>query len=210
MSIRSKIKKCRGLNFFTTLYVCLKTLNFRILIFKRVYLGLHSESKITIGKNNASAQFGNAWELTGFSNSTLKIDKGGEIKVNGKFVFHTGFFLSVNKNAVLEIGSGYTNNNVEIICFKSIKIGNNVAISKNVIIRDSDNHVINGDFSTVTQPIEIGNDVWIGIGALILKGVKIGDGSIIAAGSVVNKDVPANTLVGGVPAKIIKQNVRWE
>ena len=47
------------------------------------------------------------------------------------------------------------------------------------------------------------------MGAKILKGVTIGDGAIIAAGAVVNKDVPPNALVGGVPAKIIKTNVKW-
>ena len=206
---RTIIKNLNKISFFQTLFVCSKVSCLRTIVFKRVYLGFHKKSTLTIARN-ASVQFGKSWELTGFSPSTVKIDEGGEIRINGKFVFHTGVFLSVNKNAKLEVGSGYTNNNVEIICFNSIKIGDNVAISKNVIIRDSDNHVINGDYEGVTQPIEIGNNVWIGIGALILKGVKIGDGSIIAAGAVVNKDVPPNTLVGGVPAKIIKRNVKWE
>jgi len=52
--------------------------------------------------------------------------------------------------------------------------------------------------------VEIGNDVWVGMHAMILTGVKIGDGAIIAAGSVVTKDVPSYAIVGGVPAKIIK------
>lgn len=54
------------------------------------------------------------------------------------------------------------------------------------------------------EPISIGNDVWIGCRAMILDGVKIGDGAIIAAGAVVTKDVPPYAIVGGVPAKIIK------
>ena len=53
-------------------------------------------------------------------------------------------------------------------------------------------------------PIKIGNDVWIGAHATILAGVTIGNGAVIAAGAVVTKDVPANMVVGGVPAKIIK------
>lgn len=55
-----------------------------------------------------------------------------------------------------------------------------------------------------SQPIQVGNHVWIGASAIICPGVTIGDGAIIAAGSVVTKDVPAHTLVGGVPAKVIK------
>lgn len=57
----------------------------------------------------------------------------------------------------------------------------------------------------VDTPTEVGNDVWIGHGAIILGGIKIGDGAIVAAGSVVTKDVPPMTIVGGNPAKIIKK-----
>jgi acetyltransferase-like isoleucine patch superfamily enzyme len=79
-----------------------------------------------------------------------------------------------------------------------------------VTIRDSDNHLItsNPDFQK-TMPIKIGNHVWIGLNAVILKGVTVGDGAIIAAGAVVTRDVPERCLVGGVPAKIIKENVKW-
>ena len=59
--------------------------------------------------------------------------------------------------------------------------------------------------SMIMKPIHIGKKVWIGANAVILSGVTVGDGAIVAAGAVVNKDVPANTVVGGVPAKIIKE-----
>jgi acetyltransferase-like isoleucine patch superfamily enzyme len=55
-----------------------------------------------------------------------------------------------------------------------------------------------------TRPVTIGDDVWIGHGAVILSGVSIGEGSIIAAGAVVTGDIPAFVMAGGVPAKIIK------
>tara|TARA_Y100000031_G_C8124561_1_gene339851 strand:+ start:214 stop:855 length:642 start_codon:yes stop_codon:yes gene_type:complete len=179
------------------------------IIYPKTYLGIHKHARILL-KENSSIEFGSAWDLTGFSESTLKIDAGGTLKINGKFNFHTGAFVVVNRDATLEIGSGYTNNSAEICCFKSIKIGNNVSISKGVIIRDSDNHTIDNNTKKTTQPIVIGNHVWIGLGAKILKGVTIGDGAIVAAGAVVNKDIPAKALVGGVPAKILKTNVEWK
>lgn len=63
------------------------------------------------------------------------------------------------------------------------------------------------DFSSLKKaPVMIGDDVWIGCNSIILKGVTIGNGSIVAAGSVVTKDVPANVIVGGNPAKILKNH----
>ena len=58
--------------------------------------------------------------------------------------------------------------------------------------------------SMIPAPIRIGKNVWVGANAVILPGVTIGDGAIVAAGAVVNRDVPENTVVGGVPAKVIR------
>ena len=58
--------------------------------------------------------------------------------------------------------------------------------------------------------MKIGNKVWIATNALILPGVSIGDGAIVAAGAVVAKDVPAKCMVAGVPARVIKSNVEWK
>lgn len=101
-------------------------------------------------------------------------------------------------------------------------IGNDVLISDNVHIVDTNSHemnhierangylrIINEGHSSKevninTAPITIGNHVWINFNSIILKGVTIGEGAIIAAGSVVTKDIPPFALVGGNPAKIIK------
>ena len=91
---------------------------------------------------------------------------------------------------------------------ESVKIGADVMIATAVTIRDTDHHF--GDLSkpmlhqgTWTSPVIIEDDVWIGHGATILKGVTVGRGAIIAAGAVVTKDVPAYEIVGGVPARTI-------
>ena len=123
------------------------------------------------------------------------------------FRVYAGSKITVNKGATLKLGKGYMNYNSSIECFNRIEIGNNVAISERVQIRDSDNHQIVGKENEYTKPVIIKDNVWIGLGATILKGVTIGEGAIIAAGAVVNKDVPPHTLVGGVPARAIKENV---
>ena len=181
----------------------------KVLVYPKTGILIKSTSQIEMGKG-AYLNLGNKWENTGYSNGTFKLDHDSIFKLKGKFDFHTGCFIVVNKDASLSLGSGYLNNNVEINCFNSIRIGENVAISKGVIIRDSDNHSINDNRDEVSKPIIIGDNVWIGLNAIILKGVKIGNGAIIAAGAVVNKDVAANSLVGGVPAKLIKNGVVWK
>lgn len=132
-----------------------------------------------------------------------------EVKVN-HFIIYAGSTIDVRKNGKLYLGKGYINYGSRIECHNKIEIGDNVFIAENVTIRDSDNHEIIRSNYTMTDKIIIGNNVWIGAGAKILKGVKIGDGSIIASGAIVTRDVPKNTLVAGIPAKIIKENIEWK
>ena len=143
--------------------------------------------------------------------SVLVVKNGAKLTVQGNIKIFSGAKVFINKDARLTIGSGYINNQVNLHCFKSIIIGNDVAIADNVTIRDSDNHIITSKTNFVmTKPIHIGNHVWIGMNATILKGVTIGDGAIIAAGAVVTKDIPANCLAAGVPASVIKTDVFWQ
>jgi len=140
----------------------------------------------------------------------IEMHDNSEINVEDTFSIHSGCHIIVLENAKIHLGSGYINRNVKIRCFKEITIGNNVAISENVTIWDSDAHAIIGKESAMTQPIAIGNNVWIGNNATILKGVTIGNGAIIAAGAVVTKDIPEGCLAAGIPAKVIKENVKWK
>lgn len=95
-----------------------------------------------------------------------------------------------------------------IVSYSSISIGNDCLIGEYVSIRDADHGTEPGAPMRLqphaSAPVVIGNDVWIARGAVILKGVTIGDGAIVAANSVVNRDVPPGTIVGGVPAKVLK------
>jgi len=92
---------------------------------------------------------------------------------------------------------------------ESVTIGANVMVAGCVSIRDTDHEFKSLDIpminqGIVTSPIVIEDDVWIGHGAVITKGVTVGSGAIVAANAVVTKDVPKNAIVGGIPAKIIR------
>lgn len=139
----------------------------------------------------------------------IRLDKNSELKVHGDFSIFYGGDIICFPNSKLEIGSGFCNSDVKIRCSKKITIGKNVAISHNVTIMDSDAHCLDEDNYEMSKPVNIKDNVWIGTKATILKGVTIGQGSIIAAGAVVTKDVPERCIVAGVPARVIKENISW-
>lgn len=93
-------------------------------------------------------------------------------------------------------------------CRGTIEIGENVSISPNVRLITAEHEINSKEFKYISKKIIIEDYVWIGTGALILPGVKLGKGSVIAAGSVVTKDVEEFSVVGGVPAKFIKKRER--
>ena len=105
---------------------------------------------------------------------------------------------------------GFINENVQITAGDVIEIGKDATIGRDVVIRSYDGHTICEPGYRKSEPIIIGKHVWIGQGATILKGVTIGEGAIVAAGAIVTKDVPAHAIVAGIPAKIIKENVKWK
>lgn len=120
-----------------------------------------------------------------------------------------------NKNSTIKIGDKTSIERARITSFEpyKIEIGKDCMFSSDIIIMNTDVHRIY-DIDTKLKTnegkeISIGNHVWLGIRAIILKGVSIGDNSIVAAGSVVTKNVKANTIVSGSPAKQIKENRNW-
>ena len=137
---------------------------------------------------------------------------------------YAGCSFSIGENGTCTVGDYTLLNGALIMAEERIEIGSYCIISWNVGIADSDFHPIDPVQRRVdamalspfaenrpprppirTAPVIIKDNVWIGMGAVILKGVTIGENSIIAAGAIVTKDVPPNVVVAGNPAQVVKQ-----
>lgn len=149
-------------------------------------------------------EIGFRWPGNFFEPTTFVVDEGGRCTVKGNFKIAGGGSVVVGPAGHLDLKGGIgINNRGTLACFERITIGIDAHIGPEVLIRDSDSHTT-GEGRTPTQPIMIGDRVWIGARAIILKGVTIGEGAVIAAGSIVTKDVEPNTLVAGNPARFIR------
>lgn len=129
----------------------------------------------------------------------ITLDKGGKLEIGKNFKMRDGAKIRVRKGAVCKIGKNTSVNcNNVITSREKIIIGNDVQFSPNVQIYDHDHEFdIEGGIKVgkyKTGSIEIGNNVWIGANTIILRGTKIGDNVVIAAGSIVKDEVPAGTL----------------
>lgn len=111
---------------------------------------------------------------------------------------------TIKHGAKIEIGHNCGFSGTVIGCAKHIKLGNNVRCGANTMITDSDWHFDDPRIGE-DKPVIIDNNVWLGYGVKVLKGVHIGENSLIGAGSIVTKDIPANVIAAGNPCKIIKE-----
>lgn len=178
-------------------------------ISRKAKVSIHPDAKFVFGKKGVLI-FGGASGKDYCRPSYLNLGRNATVEVDGIFAIQDNAYVIVRSNAVLSLAGGYINSNAQIVCSEKITIGKGAAIADGVIIRDSDDHEIQREGYRKVEPINIGEHVWIGQRATILKGVTIGDNAIIAAGSVVTRDVPANTLVGGVPARVIRTDIGWK
>ncbi len=156
----------------------------------KLYVHLFSSAKVKIGN---SLYFSSGWGV-----NALCANRRG--------------MIYATYDACITIGNNVGMSSTVLWAHKKITIGNHVKIGGNCIIIDTDAH--NMDFKLrrspstdrgVSSPVVIEDDVFIGMNCLILKGVTIGARSIIAAGSVVTKSIPADCIAGGNPAKVIKR-----
>lgn len=141
------------------------------------------ESEITIGNNCTF-------------NSTSTSNLSG--------LFAPCIISTAKKEAKITIGNNCGFSGTRIRCGTSITLGDNVRCGANTYIADTDAH--SNDYrASNDRPVVIDNNVWLGLNVVVLKGVHIGENSLIGANSVVTKDIPANVIAVGNPCRIIKQ-----
>lgn len=153
----------------------------------KMVLTINSDSRLEIGENFICR--------SGFGGHILGED------VSGIHIYSGGVFIGDN--------SGMSATNIN--CVKSVRIGSHVLIGAGCLITDTNHHSLDwrircleGDTDKKSAPVVIEDYVFVGAKCIILKGVTIGEKSIIAAGSVVVSDIPANCIAGGNPCKVIK------
>ncbi len=141
----------------------------------------------------------------------IRIENRGKILIGDRLLVRAIPWpseLASQMGGVLTIGDGtFINTGVSISACLSVTIGNRCLIGPRVTIIDNDYHAV-GDLlhRPASEPVFLEDEVWVGTGAIILKGVRVGRGAVIAAGSVVTRDVQAGSVVAGVPARPVRNS----
>lgn len=191
--IYSIIQRIKNLPFFKTFVRIgsfIFTLRFRI--FK--------SAKVKFGHN-----FISHWKLR--ITGPGKVEFGDNVTAGAYEEWNT--FITYSPEAQIKVGNNCRINGSSFQCQNKITVGNNCIIGSALLV-DTDHHSIypdrlsNPDSPVASKPITIGKNVWIAGRSAILKGVTIGDNSVIGFGSVVTSDIPANVIAAGNPAKVIK------
>lgn len=169
---------------------------------KGCFLKLLYAGKLQLSKNNIIR-----------GKLSFALEGNSKVYVGKKLMSMGPLYIKTLNGARLTIGKNcFFNHNCSITAGRLIEIGDDCMFANNIVIIDHDHKFDCGGVSSklVSNPIKIGNQVWVGANATILKGVTIGDGAIIAANAVVTKDVDAHTVVAGCPARRIKSIVKSE
>lgn len=146
--------------------------------------------------------------------ANLYISQNGEANFGTSVSVGPGVNIIVKEGAKLTVGNGtYFTSDSHIEIAKFVEIGANCAISWGTTIIDSDHHQIittTGQLKSESENVLIKDHCWIGCNVTILKGTELGENCIVAAGSVVKGKFPPNSLIAGVPGKVVKSEINWE
>lgn len=206
-----ELSKAWNVSIIKTVYYNLKfgTRGIPLLVAKNSLMKVERDSAIKIGSGRV--EFG--LDFLNRGRTSLKMGRGSRLDIQGCASICNGCRITIADGATLSLGREvFINENTRITAYQDIAIGNGCWISWDVNIIDTDFHTIvdNGVAKSKDAGIAIEDDVWIGAKAIILKGVTIGKGAVVAAGAVVTKNVPPECIVGGNPAKVIKEHVSWK
>lgn len=201
--------------FFNLKFFGAKGMKLPILISRKCKLNVHGKIKLPCYRFNiVTIGFGGSEGVLENKYSYFGVAKDAAVEFKGKAGISAGSSVRVDKGTLM-LGENFsTNKNCFIACSKGIVIGKNVTLGWNVNIRDNDGHVVI-DESTGTRSeskeVVIGDHVWLCAYTDVLKGVTIPDESVVAYRSLVTKGFDkTGILIGGAPAKILKENIRWE
>ncbi len=187
------------------------SLRFRgvVLIGRRSVLRVHRTARLDLHRH-AILAIGLAHEES--SGATIVLRRRSRLEVSGFVQVMKRSSVTVNGDATLSIhGSTYLNDGTIVFCGERLTIGSGCAISWDVTIVDTDVHNVlgAGEERPRSAPTEIGERCWIGAKAIVLKGVRIGPGCVVGAGSIVSRDLPDGSLAVGAPARVVRANADW-
>jgi carbonic anhydrase/acetyltransferase-like protein (isoleucine patch superfamily) len=185
-----------------------------LLLHRNVIVEIESSAEARIGSRFSMGIQPMAASHPNLGKSKLTLEDGAVLETTGDSglsIVGPCSVLTV-QGGTFAIGTSFLNSHIRIICEDRIEIGDGCAIGWNVQFIDSDRHeiVVDGEQTPTTAPITVGDDVWIGHDVTVSKGVTIGEGAVVASNSAVVDDVPPDTLVAGVPATVVRENVEWE
>lgn len=148
-------------------------------------------------------------------NGSIVLRKNSNLVFDGTAFFAEGTMLRINEGGVLHFGNNFNaNTNCTFWCSERIVIGADTLFGFDIVVRDGDGHKVSYDrekSTSETAPITIGNHVWCAANTSILKGSNIPDGCVIGYNScVLTSFEQPNLLIGGYPAKKLKENVTWK
>ena len=170
----------------------------------KVKLAKYRTGAVKIGFNNVGIidnRERTIWQVTGevIFKGSANIGNGSKISASGLLIIGDEFNITAASS---------------IVATTRIEFNNNVLVSWECLIMDTDFHSITNEDGiqiNIPKPIVVGSNVWVGCRSLILKGSEIPDGTIVAAGSIVSKKIfNPNTIIAGNPAETIKKNVQWQ
>jgi acetyltransferase-like isoleucine patch superfamily enzyme len=204
----SLIKAALRISLFWTIYLSARY-GGRIIVFRGTRIHLKRGAIIRVARG-ARLILGQT-QLTA-SPCSLTITRNARLVINGNVTVFRGTRIVVCDDAELEIGDNTVISfESTIMCWKRITIGSNCLISWTTSILDGNAHelIVGGVPRPRLRPVHIGDNVWFGVGVIVI-GTTIGDGSVVAAGSVVTSDIPAKVVAGGNPARTVREDVSWQ